>query len=282
LITWKLWRALRNPPLKHALFRRVFAGGDEKTPWYVNAAQTLGLIFFLPVLLFPAAIYSTGWVTGISSRIAKEHVSKTYALLAVSPAGPLGASWAMCLGALYRHRTFRNINTSSTWVGRIILALAVVLGVELCISTASLATINTTMGEASIEFLILLPLRALTIGIALYIDHVQSLILCALVGIAIPGFSQDRTNAQVMAFGLFLLLQVAAYLAAALAGFVILPMLYEALRLDGWLSTILLYGLRLLAFYGAREVIIRVLWGQVAETLNGSPGELLWVGRKTK
>ena len=54
---------------------------------------------------------------------------------------------------------------------------------------------------------------------AIYIDHVQSIVIALLVGMGLPAFAPRRLDASMGALLSYLLLQVAAYVVIVLIGF---------------------------------------------------------------
>src|ERR1044072_5585253 len=100
MLTWKLWRAVRNPPSPHPIFLHKFNGKYIQVhrygyiAWLIIAPFLLcGLSFYLQPSLnftFVAAImqfyflyvgiHSLTWAMNVSSTIVKEQESNTHDL----------------------------------------------------------------------------------------------------------------------------------------------------------------------------------------------------------
>lgn len=269
-MTWKLWQALKRPPTRHHLFRRTFAATDEPFPWYIGCSQFLALIFIVPILAFAGAIYGMGWAVGVSNVLGKERQRKSFDLLSLSPSGPLGISWALSLGYLYHHRTFRNINDTFNLLLRLSAGTMLLVPVVLIVNW---------QGDGFNFFTFVLSLAAL--WVALYLDHVQSLLLAPLVGIAVTLLTDNRLNAQLYAFAAYTGLQLMTYLVTLLVGFVIVPGLFAWFGLPDGFAVLLLIPLRLGLFYAVREAQIALLWGWLTREMTTDPVDLEKIaGRK--
>src|SRR5262245_41194048 len=139
MMTWKIWRALHNPPALHPVFQRTVllpppTLNRRSIGWaslVVNLVLALGqysptiLLLLMPfILIFTGITYGIDCAVRVGSAIAKEHENSTFNLLSLSPGGALGASWAMCTSTLYRNRDFSRLHTIMR--GTIIIGMAAI------------------------------------------------------------------------------------------------------------------------------------------------------------
>lgn len=284
MITRKLWYALNHPPSRHPLFRRTVILPPASRRRFVSAATllievVLGVAFNAPTLLFllmPFFLLIIGIAYGIdcalriSTTIAKEHEERTFDILSLAPAGVWGTNWVLTTSSLYRNRDFDRLFT----IIRTALATGLVLTcIVALIAAMSLspsrptwqpqATDGDGILRVTADFVAMVALLA-----ALYVEYVQSTVLGTLVGLVIPTYAQNRLDASLWSFGVFLLLQVMTYTAAWLIGFDLLPELYTRLQITGWYATFTLPVLRVAVFYLLREGIIAALWRALVGRLN--------------
>lgn len=273
-MTWKLWQALKLPPKHHHLFRRFYAATEEPFPWYVGCSRYVAILFVFPILAFAGLIYGIGWSVGIANLIGKEKERGAFDLISLSPSGALGVSWAISLGYLYHHITFRNINEPFN--------LAVRFGIgALCLMALDLLLFIVNYEGSGLGGLTILMMTGLTLLIVLYTDHVQSLVLAPLVGISAAMNASNRLNAQLYAFAGYLGAQLLTYLTMILLGFVMIPALLNLLGIRGELVGILVLSLRVALLYGIREAVIAWLWRRLVSEMTTDPIDIEKIaGRK--
>ncbi|MEO8607455.1 MAG: hypothetical protein ABI690_06215 [Chloroflexota bacterium] len=285
MTTWKIWRALHNPPALHPVFQRTVLLPPttlKRRPmgWaglVVNLVLSLGqysptiLLLLMPFILsITGIIYGIDCAIRVGSAIAREHENDTFSLLSLSPGGGLGASWAMCTSSLYRNRDFERLHEvmrGTVSVGSILLVGGALLTLFLQSDKFSRPPIPTLPTFVNLVNLI-------TVLFAVYVEYLQSAVLGSLVGMFVPTFTQNRLDTSVYTFGGFLFLQITTYFLAYLIGFVILPSLYERLNIVGDYTEMSLSILRLTIFFLIREAIITGLWRVIVQRLNGSTSEL--------
>lgn len=285
MITWKIWRALHNPPALHPVFQRTVLlppATLKRRPmgWaglVVNLVLALGqysptiLLFLMPfVLLFTGLIYGIDCAIRVGGAIAREHENDTFNLLSLSPGGGLGASWAMCTSSLYRNRDFERLHEvmrGTIIVSNVILILATLM-------TLFLQSDKFTRPPMPAFPTVVNMINLITVLSAIYIEYMQSAVLGSVVGMFVPTFTLNRLDTSLYTFGGFLFLQITTYFLAYLIGFVTLPNIFEQLRLTGSYVEISLTILRLAIFFLIREVMISVLWRAIVQRLNASPSEL--------
>jgi hypothetical protein len=285
MTTWKIWRALHNPPATHPVFQRTVLlppATLKRRPmgWaglVVNLVLSLGqysptvLLFLMPVvLLITGIVYGIDCAIRVGSAIAREHENDTFSLLSLSPGGGLGASWAMCTSSLYRNRDFERLHEvmrGTVIVGSIILVGGALLTLFLQSDKFSRPPIPTLPTFVNLVNLI-------TVLVAVYVEYLQSAVLGSVVGMFVPTFTENQLDTSLYTFGGFLLLQITTYFLAYLIGFVILPSLYERLYIIGDYTEMSLSILRLTVFFLIREAIITGLWRVIVQRLNASASEL--------
>ncbi|MBZ0294002.1 MAG: hypothetical protein K8L99_15675 [Anaerolineae bacterium] len=287
MLTWKLWRALSQPPYPHPLFQRVYTNREhvgklQRFLFFMIAYLMicLALTFFWPVFaLNPAGLlvtifagsntaFGTLWSDRVSTTIAKEHELDTYDLLCLIPVGAFGAGWTLAVGSLHASPLFRYTGLIMRMLGGVVLTVSILtLGIPMMLSIAH--------WESQEIFLLFIALWNLCLAAAgFYFDYAQSVVLAHLIGILASTYSMGRLNTRLLSNGTFLLAQVTIYLATFITGFIFLNDLYELLELPQIAEAISLPILRLLLFYGFHEIGIRLVWATLVRQFHGSPLEI--------
>jgi hypothetical protein len=274
MITWKLWRGLKSPPIHHPLFRRIIAAPLKPPPWYLGCLVIMVAPFLLlPAILFTSAFYSIRWAVTISNTLAREREAGMFELVALSPDGSLGASWAICTAAIHRNQSLQQIQSPMSWIVRLGFTL-------LILSSLGNFVEPLVPPSADAGMLTVIPLVYLfTLAGALYVDHMQSVAMGSLVGMLIPTYTRSGVDAGVGALIVFLMLQVATYVLTLLIGFSLIPNLLENLNFSPTLIAVILPTSRLLIFGVIREVMISILWRALVERLNIAASEMVYVTR---
>jgi hypothetical protein len=231
--------------------------------------QILILLLILPILFvtFNGNVYGLLWAGRISRAIAREQEMRTFDTLSLTPYGALGASWALCAGCVHRDYRFSRLQTISTEELFIALLVAVVLSVER-------TTQSWMFSENMIFTQVLLILTYTTILlVGFYVNHVQSVVLGALIGMQVPTFVHNRFDGQIWSVGLYLVLQAVTYGMTFVVSVVLLPAIVMALNVAGLANELLLAFLSLGIFYGIRETVVAVLWRMLIYQLNGNSSE---------
>lgn len=281
--TGRIWRALNRPPGTHPLFQRVVLMPGEKrrfASWagvIITLVVGMGehiptlLLFLMPVLLFfTGIIYGVDCALRVSTAIAREHEHDTFTLLAMSPDGALGTSWAICTSALYRHREF---DTFHTIVRTSVIIALVVIGIVGSISILwQSAVISRTPQPVMLTVMMYVNLGVTFT--AVYLEYIQSTVLGCLVGMLIPTYARNRLDAMIFALGSFLLLQITSYLITMLIGFAFLPGFFHSIGIQDFTAEFSLTFIRLGLFFAVREVILLVAWRTLLLRLNAVSNEL--------
>ncbi|HLV37254.1 MAG TPA: hypothetical protein VKY59_19200 [Spirillospora sp.] len=301
ILTWKLWRTLREPPLiAHVLYRRIASMPPFALPFrgqagrqllkvllglflayvairhgvisllllmfVVPAAGVLGFLL-LPVLLPPITTLAGGfWAAVISGTVVREHNTHTYELLCLAPNGSLGANWVIASGCLHRGEYFAALRGAvyvALTIGAMFLGLLALVAMFMALRASPTHTLIVAVRT----------ITDLAVILALFHFHyVQSMVLSALVGVYVPTTFRSSIDAPWLAFGLFEVIQLGTYTAVALFHVLLAPV-FEQITPDNWLAYISVPLLYLLVFTLLRELIILHLWGSLSSRLNAGPAE---------
>ena len=255
----------------HPLYQRIITQPPYIMPWYMGCA----LILFSPFLLLPAivflsAVYGLRWAVQIASSIANERESGMYDLLVISPPGMLGIGRIVMSACLHRNESLEQIEAFGTWVMRGFFTIVVMLIAASL--TPSIIPPNTAVFGGAIVVVYLL-----TMALAMYIDHLQSIVLATEIGILVPTFANRRLDASAAAFILYLVIQVVTFVLTLLIGFTIAPKVLEILQISDVGSAFTLPIVRLLVFAGSREIIIHYLWRVLVRETDATPSEVEFI-----
>ena len=272
MLSLRLWKALRTPPTNASLFRRAYSTTEEPFPWYIGCGQWAAGLLIFPVIAFAGTIYSLGWAAGIANLIGRERARHTYDLICVAPPGPLGVSWAMALGYLYRHRTFRNVNQPGNLIARVALTSFVLAGLGAFSPNFGLLSTDTVIAQ--------LLARVITLALAVTIEHVQSVALGVEAGLMAATSTEDGNNAQIIALALYAGVQLTTYLGTVVIGFMLLPSLLGALNANGLFAYALLMIVRVTVLAALREGLLVVLWHVLTARVNGMATDLTPAARR--
>lgn len=300
MITWRLWRAFKNPPTANPVFKRTISPSyDDLTQWPPLLQDLLiqGQIWFwsllfaidmraLFLMVFSGTLYGAIWSISISSRIAAERDMGTYDLLCLAPLGTIGTIWAICTGCLHRHQAFSHVNSQEAWTVRIILFIPLIISAHIVFRRAT----------STLTIVWIIALIAVY-----YLDHVQSIIMGSLFGSLAPHYAPTRLDNRIWAFGGFISVQIVSYLLLTLSIMLLLifsqqlgimewsfnlPTSWEAPLnkmphpLSRWHGDLLVPIISVMIFYAFREYILYRLWYALMSRLNAAPTEFdLMVGQ---
>ncbi len=289
-MTWKLWRALTHTPTNHPLYRRTITRRpreglrfDEMVTLRMFWRLVMPLVFvslfaatpiILPLvvitpLLLPIIInwFGLRWTIKTGSAIAREREQNTYDLMALIPPGALFTAWVLASASVHRGSSFTDLRML---VRLLVQLLLLVLGVALII-----AIIIASSGRPDTFPPTLITLMAgAALVAAIYLDFVQSAVIAGLIGMLAPTLTRNALDVRAWSFLGYLLLQITAYLAMWMVGFLLLPALYPLLNLTGFYAALSLPILRVAVLYIVREAIITGLWRVLVWRLNALPGDL--------
>ncbi len=281
MLSCRLWQALKNPPYRYPLMRRIHTDpgwlstlrdiprpflyamllGAAYMLWRITP-YTVGyvfllilaipalatLMFYISPLLFPLVMMGAGtmWAANISDRILKQQERGIYDLLCTLPGGRWAANWATACSSIHQGGTFK--------VSWLILRGVAVVELVLLLTLFSLVLVGqffSARKELSNVGWLMLDMIVLSIGQLLH--HIQTMVLSPLVGLLIPTYIHNRVEARLGAVGLYLGLQSIPYLFCGLLFYLAPLVASEPIDAENSLTPYLLVLL------GLREVIIMLL-----------------------
>ena len=262
---------MQKPLTGHPLYQRIITQPPYIMSWYMGCV----LILFSPFLLLPAivflsAVYGLRWAVQIANSIAHEREAGMYDLLVISPPGALGIGRLVMSACMHRNETLEQTEAAGTWIMRGFFTVVLML-----IAASISPSIIPPDAELSGGFIVAVYL--LTMGLAMYIDHLQSIVLAAEIGILVPSYATRRLDASAAAFILYLVVQVATFMLTLLLGFTIAPKVLEVFQVSGIVSAFALPVARLALFAGSREVVIRYLWRMLVRETDATPSEVEFI-----
>ena len=267
--TLSLWRGLKNPPANHPLYQRIMAAPPQAMSWYSACAFLMvAPLLLVPAMVFMSMFYSLRWAVVTSGTIAKERELGRFDLIAMSPAGAFGTTWAITSAFIHRNHSLEQIQSRSSWIFRLVFA------------TVFLASVGNFV-ESLVPFgtrgalLAIIPLVYLfTLAAALYVDHLHSVAAGVLVGMLMPTYTQNRLDAGAGAFLMFLVVEIIIYTFTVFLGFSLLPTIFISLEVPSAAIALVLPFLRLGIFYLIGEGVIYGLWRILVDRLNVSASEV--------
>ncbi len=288
IISWKLWRALQNPPRQHPLFNQSQRGEIRRRSRLLVMILCLALIVLgyyaiqlhvtfvamlsavtAPLLLSLGGagilVYITELAMTINHAIHHVHETRIYDLLCLTPPGRFGATWAISTGSIYR----RSAPEAVYFVIRLVAGLFITV-MLLCLVIVMLTLLlggferwADLFYQPALEFSNLLAL-----ALVFYLGSVQAAVSGILVGMLVPTIITDTALSDLLTIGVFLCIQGAIYLLTALLVVLVFPALLRTFALHGWLMDMLQPFLGLLAFVLLHEWVNIALWRVVAQRLN--------------
>ena len=279
-----LWMRLKRPPAEHPILQRVSQRQATHQPhymlwgvvslviFYVGISLLFGnrfasnisggingyvvAMFAVPVMVFVVVFsgttYGVVWAGRIAMLLATYREQGLSDLLALTPLTLGGVNWLLAISVLHRDRAMLRIpaleapiSKSGQWV---LLSLAVIL----------------MLHEDSRE-IFAGAITILAIGLAVYIDFMQSCELALLVGIHSAQWARTTERAFLNATVGFLALQFSAYVLIGLGVIVSIGIVQRPYWHFGGLP-------QLLIFYMGREPIIALLWHNAQPFLRVIPG----------
>jgi hypothetical protein len=299
LPSWKIWRALREPPITgHHIYKRVASVPIWPPHWRIDARILWGLgllalaalvlsyglislllalfvvpavgifvVLVLPALLPPLAVLAgTLWAALISSWVVRESRGHTYDLLCAAPDGALGANWVIASGCLHRGDVLAGLRLgvlTALLLGGLFFGLLLMVAVFLIVRSAAPDTLVTALRT-------LLDLGALIV--VFYLHFIQSVALSALVGISAAGLFGSRGDTPWLAAALYLAVQAISAAVFALFHTTVAP-LAQALTPDHWLAYVSVPLVYVGVFLLLREGALLLLLSLISDRLNASAVE---------
>jgi hypothetical protein len=276
MLTWKLWRALHDPPLHHPLFAHVakarttrFARlprhvlplgvgllilitlvGVWRIPPSARAVVDINVAFIVALLLFTGTIHGLIRAASISHILMRMRVDGKYDLLRLSIRDEMALNWTICTGYLHRGDSFHKAHGQRARITQVLLMIPMGLLMPLVLGLAS-------KNEPYVLMLSTALVQAVVVGLMYYVDYAQSVIIGGLVGMFVPIHSRSELDARLLAGSTFLAFQISSYALTWWLGFVVLPTIYSNANSFADLS---LTFFQLVIFYVCREGMITLLW----------------------
>jgi len=269
MMTFRFWRAILQPPATRLDFvgsarmvstrvgNRVIVRQRERKRGFTRSVPFVGclgalilgvtfpgifvLTFLIPflaplLLLLNNTIFGLRWAIGISGAIAREHVNRSYDLLALAQDGHWGVSWRIASAHLhYNQRLERHDRRGRYFM--LVVALLTILGA---------LTIHPNTALFGVTYIAIL-----------YIDLLQSTVLAVLLGILLPTFSQNPRDTRIMALGALLSIQVITY---ALTWVIVIFSAQLVRESPSGLAILIVALFAVCTFYLIREAVIFALW----------------------
>lgn len=250
-ISGDLWRTLQTPPSPHWTRQRVERG----------RSNTLLFIAILTAsLLISGVMMSVMIVYRATDAISHDYEKGRFDLLAVTPPGGFGASWARLAGFLHYQLTLKTFNRMRFLA---VGTLALIAGLTLItLFIPALQNPDAAMRDEAWQWL----LFYLFVVVMTYLDHYYALVSGGLVSVLLPTI--PNTDTRVLAIFVAVALHFTGYITAALTGGIIIPATYAAFGVSGWTADVVRAGLALLVFVLIHEVIVLLLYRTALERLN--------------
>lgn len=292
MLTFWLWRRLRFPPqvmplpwlksrlkvkprrsLLRALVPLTIAIGG--VIWMLQSPIAFfAILWFLLAmpfgfLILNGTLYGLYWSTRISMTIGREHRRRSYEMMSLAPGGPLGASWLMTTMILNRSQTLRQLHIIVRAVVIIaLITLVLAAGVIYASAQSNPATQNSSIAAFASMLLIALGM------IALFFDHLQSVVVGSLLGMLIPTYISAPLDARLWTTVVFLFLQVGFYLTLLIFGSSSLPLIFDVIGWQGFGANVMQGFIWVLAGIALRESLIRLMWRDLLKRLNATSEDL--------
>lgn len=247
-----LWQALRAAPgpcWKRGRPLRYDSGALLMAFVLSSLALASGLV--LSMLIVSRAV----------GLIARDYENATFEVLAVTPPGGLGASWARFTSFIHDELTLKTLNRLRY------SALATVLLVGL-FTTATLLLPALRQGDgAALAEAGQWGLFTGFIVALMALDYRYAVISGGLISVLAPAIHSP--DARLTAIVSAVALHLSGYLVAALTGALILPTIYTTLGVQGWFADLSRWLVTLVMFALIHETAVLLLYRAAQERLNG-------------
>jgi hypothetical protein len=253
-LSQQLWRAARIAPPSHwARASKPILRSEQRTFLLMFALASIALIS--GVLMSVLIVYRA------TDRIARDHENAMFDLLAVTPAGGFGASWARFTAFIHYGLTLPLLNRMR-WLA---LSLIFLTGV-FTLLTLYVPALETGNPQAVAEawswllfYVFLLPMMVF--------DTRYAVVSGGLLSILVPTYNSGDARVTVIFAGITL--HLTGYLLAALTGALILPTIYQTMGVMGWLADLSRPVMALTLFVLLHESAVLLLFRAAQDRLNG-------------
>lgn len=285
MMTWRLAKLLQRRSIALRVYHRLitentghvpvgwitvgvflifFAGSAIQNARLGQAVLLLAALGLLVTLLngvFQGAIATVH----ISSFLAKMREQRLYDLLCLLPPGTAATQWSLCAVYMQRSAIFDHLGSEVVWIMRFLFSMLVVMSVA-------------QPAMQILEGPILALVQVMLLCVAFYLDDLQSLVVCILIGQISPTYARSPADARLYALSGYFFVQLLVYLLTWLLAFTLLPAAYAQLNFTGLLPGILHSLVALGLFYGIREAAVQALWRLWIYRLDISPKDTLMAG----
>lgn len=282
LPTWQLWRGLRQPPYDHPLFRHIrqlkapdyfqlplwlIAGAAAAVVLLVlisDASLTIFAIALLTIaiplvlLLANGTLFGIAFAVEVTLTLQRRALIFSEALLKVTPLGGLGSAYLIAAACLHRKDRLNQLN-------RVIrlCVIGTIAGAILAFVPVLMSLTATDASGRAFDWRLISGLIGLITGaLLLYLDHIQSMVLAALIGMLAPHLTLLDLGKGIAAGVLFAVVQFSSY-AIVLLTSVSLGVIVQHTTMDG--GPAVYVGLTVIVYYLLREGLITLLWRQVIQ-----------------
>jgi len=292
-ITWRIWGAINRPPRYHAIFRHM-----QQLPlvakfpyrWAIAAqlaTALLGILLFmlfpsvvfvslllfmaalpLLVLLFNGSVLGALWTWRVSQALAHEIQSGRFDLMSISARGPLGVSWLICTGCLHRGGRLRQTREFVRLASLIVFAALLFICLLLAFSLLFNEPITPQRSYQTQVLETAIPLAG--IALALWLDHVQSIVIAALLGMVMPFRIRDTRLAHIWTLLIYGIIQLSVYVFMVVT-ILVLQILFERALSQPLVLRAALVVSNILIFYMLREALIGLLWRMMLAHFDAYP-----------
>jgi hypothetical protein len=189
------------------------------------------------------------WISAITVTLAHHLGRKRAELIGTTPHSTLGNSWIMATVCIHRGDILRTASRLIQSVAGIVGAL---LAVALVFITTNLA--DSPLRSSQINMLVDI-LGIVGFVFVMWLDHIQSIVLAALVSILAPTYTTERPLIRIGTISFYLTVQMLFY--AVMIGLLRLSEVAVARVFDSLITQrLLVIIIMLIAFYGVRELLI--------------------------
>ena len=279
-LTRQFWQALHFPMRQHPIFiqaRKPFESANTSSRlgrfivfaiiasivlaffvFPISALMTtLGIVLGFPALMivFNGTALGTIWVTSVSATIACSHQRYNYELLSLTSQGAYGVSWHLATGTIHRHNWLRTVYRLLSWVVMLVLVL---LGLASLMLIFGIFTSNDEIIRQAQSNVLRDVIHIAFIVGAVWLDHIQSVVISALLGMLLPTVIKNKVQLQSLAPLIYLVIQAFTYLIIILL-YLLSSTIFIGILGTAFFTSSIILSVTLLSFFILRETIIRVL-----------------------
>ncbi len=274
MLSWMLYQRLRKPVAHHPVFRYMqMTRRNPSLTWLWPAGVALvsllivvqpglfvALVVLTPILYgaFNVSINALAWSASVAETLSRLRRRRQYALLSITPDGPMTVNWVILSERLHYRDGLRNSvsDMRSTSVVLFMFMGFVLLGAMVE------ARPDARMSLVALAFMLL----ALNGGLVL--DYFQSLASSSLIALWVGDLTTQESDARLWASAAFLTVQVLFYI-TMISSVVGVGLLFGRMDSVPVVARFLAPAALLSTYAGLRELVVWLLWRKVNRQLNG-------------